>query len=163
MGDAKTDNTAKKPLAKQVRYNKKVANKIYALLREGVSVDKLCARKDMPSKSNFYMWRNKYKEFRDKAHQAKIDGCFAIVDEALDIADDASKDWTDVVTKDGEVKRVIDREVVARSKLRIDTRIWLAAKMLPKVFGEKIEVEHSVDDSLAAMLKAGRERVHNRE
>jgi hypothetical protein len=44
--------------------------------------------------------------------------------------------------KDGSVEAALDREHVARSELRINTRKWLLSKMLPKKFGDRIEHEH---------------------
>ena len=37
---------------------------------------------------------------------------------------------------DGNVKT--DNEVIQRSKLRVDTRKWLASKMAPKKYGDKL-------------------------
>ena len=48
--------------------------------------------------------------------------------QAVDIADDTSKD-------NGFAGSV----VVARSRLRIDARKWLASKLAPKKYGDKID------------------------
>jgi hypothetical protein len=40
----------------------------------------------------------------------------------------------------GYEKEVVNNEVVNRSKLRVDTRKWLMAKMKPKVYGDKVDV-----------------------
>ena len=56
----------------------------------------------------------------------------------MDIADDGSNDWMDRETARGTI-RVVDPECVARSKLRVDTRIWELSKMLPKVYGKQVD------------------------
>ena len=42
-----------------------------------------------------------------------------------------------------------DQDVVQRSRLRVDSRKWLLSKILPKQFGEKIDVNHSGELNLA--------------
>ena len=84
-----------------------------------------------------------------------------LADELVEISDDSTNDT--IVTEDGKV--VTNQEVVARSRLRVDTRKWMLAKMLPKVYGEKLELAGVVnvkttpadlsDDDLAA-IAAGR-------
>ena len=61
-----------------------------------------------------------------------------IVDEILDIADDTSRD----ITTDANGKTVYDHEHINRSRLRIDTRKWLAAKLAPRIYGDKISMEN---------------------
>jgi hypothetical protein len=45
-------------------------------------------------------------------------------------------------------------DMVERTKLQIDTRKWLLSKMLPKVYGDKLELSGSVELTLAQRLKA---------
>jgi hypothetical protein len=62
--------------------------------------------------------------------------------------------------KNGSVEAVLNREHVARSELRINTRKWLLSKMLPKKFGDRVEhalsatavPEQLTDDQLAEEL-----------
>ncbi len=56
-------------------------------------------------------------------------------DEIVDIADDASDDLT--TDKDG--KLVANNEHIQRSRLRVDARKWIAAKLLPKRYGDKLQ------------------------
>ena len=63
-------------------------------------------------------------------------------EEIVDIADDAINDWMERRNEDGEVSAVVaDHEHISRSKLRVDTRKWIAAKMLPKVYGDKMKID----------------------
>jgi hypothetical protein len=62
-----------------------------------------------------------------------------MADELLHIADDSRNDWIDQRRGD-ETIRVADHEHIKRSQLRVETRKWLLAKMLPKVFGDKLDV-----------------------
>jgi hypothetical protein len=58
-----------------------------------------------------------------RAREIQADG---MVDEMLDIADDARNDWME---KRGEL--VPDNEAIHRSRLRIDARRWVAGKLRP--------------------------------
>lgn len=38
-------------------------------------------------------------------------------------------------------------EFAARSRIRIDTRKWLACKLLPKQYGDKIQLEQKTEEN----------------
>jgi len=56
----------------------------------------------------------------------------------LDIADDGSQDAIEL--PDGTI--VKNREFTERSRLRVDTRKWVLSKVLPKVYGDKLDLNH---------------------
>lgn len=60
----------------------------------------------------------------------------------IEIADDGRNDT--YVDEDG-IQRV-DHDHVARSRLRVDTRKWLASKLLPKTYGDKVTTEVTGSD-----------------
>ena len=64
-------------------------------------------------------------------------------DDVVEIADNARNDYMDRLAKNGEIERVPDPELVQRSKLRIDTRKFLMAKLAPKTYGDKVDVNLS--------------------
>ncbi len=53
----------------------------------------------------------------------------------MDIADDVSSDFT--TGKDGKV--TVNHDHIQRSRLRVDARKWIAAKLLPKRYGDKLQ------------------------
>lgn len=63
-----------------------------------------------------------------------------MADELTSIADEGTNDYMERLTASGELQRVYDKEHIARSRLRIDTRKWIMSKVLPKKYGEKLEV-----------------------
>ena len=72
--------------------------------------------------------------------RARSIGYERLADEILTISDDGLNDtYTD---ENGNVRT--DQDVIARSRLRVDSRKWMLAKMLPKVYGDK--VTHQGDD-----------------
>ncbi|SCY26399.1 hypothetical protein SAMN05216420_10438 [Nitrosospira sp. Nl5] len=58
----------------------------------------------------------------------------AYAEEIIEISDDGSKD----TYTDEKGREVIDREVIARSQLRIDARKWYASRLAPKKYGDKL-------------------------
>lgn len=61
-----------------------------------------------------------------------------MADDLLTIADDGSNDT--YLDENGNVRT--DSDVVQRSRLRVDTRKFLLAKLAPRRFGDKVEVDH---------------------
>ena len=76
-----------------------------------------------------------------RAREAQAD---KMAEDILAIADDSSKDT--YVDESGNVRA--DQEVVARSKLRIDARKWLAGKMAPKKYGDKLDIDNKVSGEI---------------
>lgn len=86
------------------------------------------------SKETMWAWMADDKDFSDRYAKAKRTCAQMYADEIIQIADDTDRDYTE--TLDG--KLVPDHELVARSRLRIDTRKWIASKLIPKVYGERV-------------------------
>lgn len=122
-------------------YTPELADMICAQLADGVSLRTVCLAKDMPDKATVFRWLRKYPEFRALYAAAKEESADALVEDMLDIADDGKNDWMEVHRGDA-VSWQANGEAIQRSRLRVDTRKWIAAKMKPKKYGEK--VEHAV-------------------
>jgi hypothetical protein len=61
------------------------------------------------------------------------------------LRDDGTNDtYTD---EDGNTRT--DHDVIARSRLRVDTRKWLLSKALPKIYGDKVEATHTLSADAA--------------
>lgn len=84
-----------------------------------------------PNKDTIFTWLKNNHEFSDQYAHAKKCQIEAFIDEILEIADDSSHDF--LVNEQGTT--VCNNELIARSRLRIDTRKWLASKLVPKVYG----------------------------
>jgi hypothetical protein len=57
-------------------------------------------------------------------------------DELIAIADDSRRDTTTRRAADGSEYEVPDNEWIQRSKLRVDTRKWIMAKVHPRQYGD---------------------------
>ena len=140
--------TKKKPAPKKRKtgrpslYTEALAAEICWRLAEGETLRSVCRDKAMPEKATILRWLadKKKADFREQYVYAREMQADALFDEALEIADDASGDWS--TDKDG--KKVLDHENIQRSRLRVDTRKWAAGKMAPKKYGDKLDLGGSI-------------------
>lgn len=123
-------------------YNDQVASRLLSEIAEGKSVASLCKQDWAPSRQTFYLWIHTHRTFADSYAKAKDDCAESLADEIIDIADNGSNDWMDVNDPENPGYR-FNSEHYQRSRLRVDTRKWVASKLKPKKYGEKTEVEHS--------------------
>lgn len=107
-------------------------------LANGESLKAMCLEKGMPRVKLFYHWLRKYPEFAKAYELAKEECADNFAEEMITIADDKSEDWITVIDENGNEKMVFNKEHVHRSRLRIDTRKFLAMKLKPKRYGDKI-------------------------
>jgi len=63
----------------------------------------------------------------------------------LDIADDGRNDWMERHGKE-DAGWQANGENIQRSRVRIDTRKWLASKLKPKKYGDKVDLTHGGPD-----------------
>jgi hypothetical protein len=133
-----TIDKTKKKVGRPTDYNQELANLICErVATHEIGLKRLCAMyDDMPAKITINQWRNKYPEFATQYAQAKISQIETLVDEIIDIADDSTQD--EIINDQGT--RVCNSEFIARSRLRIDTRKWLASKLVPRLYGDKEEL-----------------------
>ena len=88
----------------------------------------------MPDMSTVYRWMFANEEFRVNYTRAREDQCETYADQLVSIADELPP-----MDQSGKT----DSGYVAWQKTRIDTRKWIASKLKPKKFGDKVGVEHS--------------------
>lgn len=107
-------------------FSQDLFDKLCERIAEGQSLRKACKSSDMPGTSSVFRWLaddEKLREQYARARDAQADNLF---EDCLDIADDASP------------------EEVAKARLRIDTRKWMAGKLRPKRYGDKLELDGQV-------------------
>lgn len=123
-------------------YTLKLTDKICERLADGESLRSICSSDGMPRQTTVFRWLAAHAEFRERYARAREAQADALFDECLEIADDARNDWMVKNGKDS-VGWELNGEHVQRSKLRIDARRWMAAKLQPKRYGDKVEVEQT--------------------
>lgn len=89
------------------------------------------------SKGSLIAWLANYPDQYARAREAQAD---KLAEDIIAIADDSSRD----VYQDENGNERTDSEVVQRSKLRVDARKWLAGKMAPKKYGDRLNLDADV-------------------
>jgi hypothetical protein len=79
-----------------------------------------------------FYWLREYPEFLEQYNVAKESQADALAEDLLEIAD---------LPPQINEKGGVDSGDVAHMRLRIDTRKWIASKLKPKKYGDKIEQE----------------------
>lgn len=135
------------PLGRPTDYTPQLATEICGEIALGYSLRTIAKTEGMPSVVTMFTWLKKYPDFLKQYEIAKSEQADALAEEMLDIADDGTNDW---IEKNG--KKSLDVEHVQRSRLRVDTRKWIASKLKPKKYGDKQEVEHSGSLKLESLV-----------
>lgn len=129
-----------------------VLEDVCELLEKGMSLTKACTVvADAPSAGKILDWLEKYPGMRERYASAREVGYKLLADEIIAISDEAE---VEARYQNEDVKLVLDATAVARNRLRVDTRKWMLAKMLPKVYGDKLTQEHVGADGGAIKIAA---------
>ncbi len=142
----------KKPLGRPLEYTQEMGDYICELVAStGHGLLKLTELyPELPDKVTINRWRHRLPEFRNQYAQAKIEQADILAEECLEIADNSSQD----TMIDNEGFERCNTEFIARSRLRVDTRKWLAAKLLPKQYGKAAEeVQKTTEDKKALVAE----------
>lgn len=122
-------------------YSKELGDLICERLAEGLTLLAVCRADDIPvAASTVRGWAiDPDHPFSAQYARAREVGYLQMADELAEIADDGRNDFTTKMLGEVEVS-VVDHDVIARSRLRVDTRKWLLSKALPKIYGDKLEL-----------------------
>lgn len=131
-----------------MRMNKETALKVCDLIsQEGYTCVEAC--KELGIKDTaFYYWNNKEPEVFEAYARAREIQAHRWADELISLADDTSEDQKMGKDRRGSDRPYFDVDHIHRVKLRIDTRKWLLSKILSKFYGDKLEVDHGVKESV---------------
>jgi hypothetical protein len=128
-------------------YTRELADRICADIAIGISVRTICNDESMPCVSTIFNWLRTHNDFLQQYERAKEIQADALAEDILDIADDGTNDWMAREDKDGNnIGWQINGEHVQRSRLRVDARKWIASKLKPKKYGDKVNVEATGKD-----------------
>lgn len=133
-------------MARPTDYSEELAAGICVRLSDGESLKAICQSEDMPHRSTVFRWLAAHEPFRDMYACAREEQADALADEIVEIADEkcttvrADKHGGKADDDEGNVEVVFDSSAVARNRLRVDARKWVAAKLKPRKYGDKLAV-----------------------
>jgi hypothetical protein len=113
-----------------VPYSDEIADIILERLKMGESLKSICSTDDMPAEATVREWAGDFsRPFSSNYVRAREQGYLVLADQLEEFASGEEL---------GE--RRFEPGVVQRHRLQVDTRRWLLSKMLPKVFGDKVDL-----------------------
>lgn len=101
-------------------YTQDIADRVCEQLALGKSLRTVCKPDDMPCVKTIFNWFRTQDGFLQQYERAKEEAAEMMSEDMIEIADG-----------DGDVQR---------DRLRVDTRKWLASKLKPKRYGDKIDM-----------------------
>ena len=101
-----------------------IIERICEMLAAGQSMAQICRRKDMPAESTVYKWLAEGGAFSERYARAREQQADLYADEIIEIADACEP----------------EAAAVAKAKARIDARKWLAARLAPKKYGDRVNL-----------------------
>lgn len=123
---------------------KKIATSVHGIRR-------ICDENpELPCVTTIMTWLFEKPEFLAQYDAAKRHQANLFVDQIMDIANDSSFDV--IENEEGQMR--MNSEFVARSRLKIDSIKWIACKLLPKVYGDKVQNETVVTISHEKAVEA---------
>lgn len=111
-------------------YTEEVADSICAEIMEGRSLRAICSANDMPNRATVHRWLSQHEEFATKYARARDIQADLLFEDMQDVADEGNP------------------EDVQRARLRVMTMQWRAAKLAPKKYGDKLDLNHSGEVAL---------------
>jgi hypothetical protein len=114
-----------------VTYSDEVANIILQRLQEGESLLSICQSEDLPSESAVRQWAaDPSHPFAANYARAREVGYLKMADEVIALSDGLEA---------GNSR--FEPGVVQRHRLMVDSRKWILSKALPKIYGDRLEVD----------------------
>lgn len=138
-------------MATPTKFNQDIAEKICEeLSTSSKSLRTICKQEGMPTVRTVLSWlsegdkedgKPEFKAFLHQYARARENQADFLAEEIIEIADDGSNDLM-TITKGNTSYEQENKEVTNRSKLRVDARKWIASKLKPKKYGDRIDHNH---------------------
>lgn len=171
-------------MARPTKKSDKLLKEITERLSQGEPLAQICRDEGMPAARTVREWQQTDEAVSAAIARAREEGFDAIAAECLRIADTPmpgkiekrellgvlkhkDEDGKEQAVALPEAELVVTEErtedMLGHRKLQIETRLKLLAKWDPKRYGERLAVDHGVQDNLAERLRAARERAADRD
>ena len=129
--------TEKRKVGRPTKYTPEIGAEICSRISAGESLNKIIKSKNGELDfQTVYRWLFANKDFSEQYARARADQADTMADEIHAISDERPR----MIVDDKGVERV-DNAYVNWQRLRVDSRKWIAAKLKPKKYGEKVATE----------------------
>jgi len=125
--------TEQKKRGRPSDYTKEIGDAICEHIGNGESLRKFCEMEGNPTKPTVLRWLRQNEDFQTHYARARQNAMEVMAEEIVDISDE-----TNQIIKSGAEKK--SSAYAQAQRLRVDTRKWVMSKLLPKKYGDKIDV-----------------------
>lgn len=149
LTDSPQKEEKQKPkIGRPTTFTQHIANVICMRIAEGESLREIVKTEGMPDRTTVYDWLLRHEAFANQYTRAREEQADTLADEILAIADEAPEvDY--IRDKHGNVIDIkIDSGYVAYQKQRIESRKWIAMKLKPKKYGDKLALGGDAENPL---------------
>ncbi len=119
-------------------YSPQLADLICNRIEAGEALFKICENEGFPDRATVFRWCAQNEEFRNRYARARLIQAEVMADELLTIADTSTPEYYNV------------------ARLRVDTRKWILSKVLPKVYGDAMQLRHADADGNSLKVEVTR-------
>jgi hypothetical protein len=117
-------------------FSEPLAIEICERVSSGELLIDICADEHLPTVRRTLQWIKESPEFAALYRDSISDRLTIFEEEVIKIADDAARDFRDVV-RNGRTQRVLDGDAIARAKLRVEVRFRHLKAFKPSLWGEQ--------------------------
>jgi hypothetical protein len=128
-------------------YSEPIAIEICERVSSGELLINVCADDHLPTVRRVTQWLRENQDFSILFKESINDRLTIFEEEVIKIADDASKDWREVL-RNGRPVRVLDGDAIARAKLRVEVRLKHLRAYKPSIWGEQSTLKVQNQDPL---------------
>lgn len=131
-----------------VTYTEPVAEKILHRLMNGETLKGICRDEYMPPDSTVRLWALDDREgFAARYARAREIGYHVMADDLVEIADTPVIGEKRKTDEQGN-EEVTTGDMIEHRRLQVDTRKWMLARALPKIYGDKLNVDANVRSTI---------------
>lgn len=155
----RVDDLPRNPIGSPGKYSKRIAKKIcLEIATTARGIKEICEKNsEFPSAETVYGWLFKKPAFFELWSRAKVAQAELLAEQIVTIADTPKLGQiTTASGKDKEGKPIVKDirivDMVEHRRLQIEARKWMASKLMPKKYGDRLEVADA-RDPLGELLK----------
>lgn len=125
-------------------YTRALADQICDRLAEGESLNEICRSPGMPTDQTVLNWVDEDRDGVARRYaRARSRGFEKLASEVLSISDAPCEGPNGYA----------DNGLVQKQRLQVESRKWLLSKMLPKVYGDKVEISGDANAPLLTRIE----------
>jgi hypothetical protein len=129
----------------ELPYDELIAQEICERVSCGGLLIEICEDPHLPSVRRFYHWIRDNADINALYKESVNDRLNIFEEQIIQIADDASRDFKEVV-RNGRTVGVLDGEAIARAKLRVEVRFRHLKAGRPQKWGDQTTIVSKTDD-----------------